>query len=893
MTRRVPEVTELFDTTAFEAALGQGHQPATHFREAVDAVGTALNDYFRQGVDINWLVHARACVIDEILRVAWRHFGLHRRDDLCLSAVGGYGRAELHPHSDIDVLILLDDSAAEGDNDTLERFVTLLWDMRLDIGHSVRTLSQCTEEAAKDITIVTNLMESRPIIGNASLHTAMMRATGPDRIWPSAEFYRAKWEEQIIRHNKYANTEYNLEPNIKSSPGGLRDIQMIGWIAKRHFNTAEIDALVARGFLTKEEYRLMNRGREYLWRVRWALHMISGRAEDRLLFDHQGELARLFGQVDDDKGLAVEKFMQTYYRWAMALGELNDLLVQLFDEAILRACEPEQLLEINQRFRIRNRYIEACNDRVFRQMPSAILEMFVLMAQNETIIGPRAATIRLIREARGLIDEQFRADPRNRQLFLELLRSPRKVATQLRRMNRYGILGRYLPEFGRIVGKMQHDLFHIYTVDAHTIEVIKNMRLLTYPDYAEKFPLAASVARRLPRSELLYIAGLYHDIAKGRGGDHSDLGAVDAERFCHDHGINARDTQLVVWLVKNHLIMSAVAQRRDISDPEVIRDFALTVGDQLHLDYLYALTVADINATNPNLWNTWRASLLRQLYLETKRALRRGLGDQIDKQEWIDEAQEAAIRILEDRGFDADEVLAIWNAPGDDYFLSEAPADIAWHTEAIARQRGHDPLILIKDTTNRLFEGATQVFVYTPYQRHLFALVASVFENLNLSIQDARINRSADGYAMDSYIILEASGEPIGDNPGRMDEIRRTLRRALADPTGYREVTQKHVPRQLKHFAQPTEVTIMTDVSKEQTVIEVITPDRPGLLARIGRIFVDFDVLLQNAKISTLGERVEDVFFITDTDGQPIEDQHVLEAMRQAICQQLDKQIAA
>lgn len=873
-------------------AIQQPSQRVAVFRDYLRENRELLDEQFKAGGDIHAIIRGRATVVDEVLQTAWQLYDWG--DDISLIAVGGYGRGELHPYSDIDLLILLDDDNGEDYRDSLESFIALLWDLNLAIGHSVRSLKQCVKAASEDITVATNIMESRTISGNATLLDKLLKLTGPDKIWSSRDFFRAKWDEQIERHRKFANSEYNLEPNVKSCLGGLRDIQMIGWIAKRHYGVDSLSELLKLGFLREEDLSILERGQSYLWRIRYALHMLTGREEDRLLFDHQRTIARMFGYEDDDARLAVEQFMQRYYRWALALGELNDLMIQHFDETILRACEAETIFKINPRFRVRNGHIEVTNSKVFQKTPSALMEVFVLMAQHEAIDGVRASTIRLIRDHRDLIDDKFRADPRNRRFFMEILRSRNKVALTLRRMVRFGILGKYLPEFGQIVGQMQHDLFHIYSVDAHIMELVKNLRRFNYPEYEEKFPVASRIVRRMDKPELLYLAGLYHDIGKGRGGDHSTLGAVDARRFCEDHGLSIRDTNLVCWLVEKHLLMSAVAQRKDISDPEVIRDFALEMGDQLRLDYLYALTVADINATNPSLWNSWRASLLRQLYAETKRALRRGLENVIDKQEWIAETQRTALARLEDHGFEESEVHAIWKDRGEDYFLRERAEDVIWHTRAIARH--HDirkPLILVKKSSNVDAEGATQIFVHTLEHDNLFAVVASALEQLDLNIQDARIYTSTAGYSLDTFYVLDADGKPIGDDEERCRQIVDFLSKHIQQPDRFPEFISKRTPRQLRLFSTPTRTTMATDINKGCSVLEVITPDRPGLLARIGRIFFDYDIKLQNAKIATLGERVEDVFFITNKQQQAIEDPALCETIQHAICKELDEQAAA
>ncbi|MEE8059906.1 MAG: [protein-PII] uridylyltransferase [Pseudomonadales bacterium] len=888
--------SNVFDPDLFLQALKSSSSPIALLKKNIERTTDYFHQQYQQGVYIRDLIWARASFIDQLLGASWQLFDWGDESDelISLIAVGGYGRGELHPHSDIDLLILLkDEQSVEKLQQNISDFVTLLWDINLDIGHSVRTIDQCHKAASEDITIVTNLMESRILTGPVQLHSRMMTQVGADKIWSSQSFFRAKWKEQIKRHQKHGNSEYVLEANIKNSPGGLRDIQMIGWIAKRHFGAEKLEQLVELGFLHEEEMNILNRGLDFMWRVRYALHMITGREEDRLLFDHQRTLAKMFGYDDDNAMMAVEQFMQYYYRWALSLGELNDVLMQHFDETILRACEAENVYEINPRFRVRNGHIEVANKKVFEKTPSALMEIFVLMGKNKNIDGARASTIRLIRKYRDLIDDDFRNDPRNARYFMEILRSPEKVALQLRRMLRFGVLGKYLPEFGKIIGQMQHDLFHIYSVDAHTMEVIKNMRRFHYADFKKKFPVAARVVHRLPKVELLYIAGLYHDIAKGRGGNHSTLGVIDARHFCERHQLANRDTNLVCWLVEHHLLMSAVAQRQDISDPDVINNFATTVGDQNHLDYIYALTVADINATNPKLWNSWRASLLRQLYIETKRALRRGLENPVDKSDWIADTQQAAIEHLEELGFTEEEIHTVWAGIDEDYFLREKVDGIVWHTEAISQHTNPDqPLILLKESGDLEFEGATQIFIHTKHQDTLFALMASGLEQLDLNIQDARIYNSGTGFTLDTFFVLDNKGEPIGNDPERIDHIKQFLLDHIKHTDKYLDVMQRRTPRQMRLFSVPTRTTLFTDVARGHSVLEVLTPDRPGLLARIGKIFFDFDIQLQNAKIATLGERVEDVFFITDKNQQPIEDPALCEAIQIAICKELDEQAA-
>lgn len=881
---------EMFDASTFKAQL-ESNNAIQNCKQAIANTTQYLHQQFRAGVQASDLIRLRAAFMDELLAALWdqQQWG---SSEVALVAVGGYGRGELHPHSDIDLLILLGEDS-EGCAEQLSNFLTLLWDVGLNIGHSVRNVAECVQCAADDITILTNLMEARVIRGPDELMQQVSELTGPDKMWSSKSFFQAKLEEQSARHKKFADTEYNLEPNIKSSPGGLRDLQIIGWIAERHFGVESLEQITAKEFLNAEEMAILITGRDFMWQVRYALHMITNREEDRLLFDHQRELAALWGFKDGDK-LAVEQFMQTYYRWALALGQLNEVLIQNFDQAILHQDKEDDISILNERFQIRNGYIEVRDENLFAQQPNALLEVFLLCGQHDNATGIAAPTIRLIRNNRDMIDDTFRSDTQNKEMFLQILRSPHEMTLQLRRMTRYGILGDYLPEFGRIMGQMQHDMFHTYTVDAHTLEVIKNTRRFHRPGMEDTFPVSSRVARRLRKIELLYIAALYHDIGKGRGGDHSELGAVDAKRFCVSHGLDEKDTELVVWLVSNHLLMSAVAQRKDISDPEVIQHFAEHVGDEEHLDYLLTLTVADINGTNPTLWNAWRGSLLRQLYTETRRALRRGLENPVNKQALVEQVRQASTELLEGRGFTAEELDEIWQSRGDDYFLRERTEDIAWHTEAIAGHHRRDrPLVLIRHDVESTVANTTQIFIHARNTAQLFSRICAALERLELNVYDARIYDANDGMSLDTFFVLDSSDQPITADGARLERIKEDLSETLDNDAGKVAIPEWHTPRAMKSFAMPTETRIYVDEAKNVSVLEVSTPDRPGLLARLGRIFVSFNVELQAAKIQTLGERVEDVFFITDDQQQAITDVELCNALQRAICDELDEQAAA
>ncbi|MEX0962535.1 MAG: [protein-PII] uridylyltransferase [Pseudohongiellaceae bacterium] len=885
--------TSLLDVDALQTELGQSTNKIKLLKRAIKTASNILDERYKANLSITEIVCGRAWVIDQLLILAWQAQDWPDAKDISLVAVGGYGRGELLPHSDIDILILTRKDNATRYKNCISSFLTLLWDIGLEIGQSVRSIKQCKKEALNDITVATALMESRTIYGPAELQTEMYALTTGKRVWPIKQFLRAKWDEQNARHRKYHDIDYALEPNVKTSPGGLRDIQTIAWIARRHFGASSFKDLVELGFLKESEQTMLNKGQQFLWKLRYGLHLLEGRREDRLLFDKQRELAKLFGYQDDEKSLGVEKLMKQYYRAVANMRALNDVLLQHFDEAILREGERVKIEKINNRFQIRNGYIEAIYPEVFKRYPSALLEIFVLMAQNPKIEAIRASTIRLLRDNRRLIDEEYRHDIRNITLFMELLRSPHKMTLQIRRMARYGILGRYLPEFGQITGQMQHDLFHIYTVDAHTLQVVENMRLFRLPDAAELYPVAAHIFNNLPKVELLYIAGLYHDIAKGRGGDHSTLGMVDAENFCVRHRLSSWDTKLVCWLVSKHLFMSMTAQRKDISDPEVIYDFAKVMGDKLHLDYLYTMTVADIRATNPELWNSWRASLMKQLYLNTKRALRLGLEDPVNREERIADKKETALTKLQERHIDEESIQQIWANANDEYFLRESSANIIWHTEAIALFTEPGALVSINELMQNTVEGATQIFIYTKNSNFLFAKSAAAFEKLNLNIQSARIFTSDNDYCMDTYTVLEASGKPVGNNPKRIAEIKQLVIQYLNSEMSTITPSRIRRSRKDKYFSHGIEINWLNSAERNFSTVEINCPDQSGILASIGKVFAENTVNIQDARLTTLGERVEDLFFVTDQAGKVIDDPALIEKITGELNSELEQRLGS
>lgn len=881
----------LFNSRVFTRQLAKSPSAISCFKASIKQAHSLLDERFRSGDKIETLIKDISWFADQILIQAWKRYDWGDAGDISLVAVGGYGRGELHPYSDIDIQIMLRRNNIRRHTTAIEGFLTFLWDINLEVGQSVRTIRENILHAGKDITITTALLESRTICGNPLLQQEVMTKLAEKKIWKPKSYFAAKKAEQLERHRKHDDIEYSLEPNIKAAPGGLRDLQTISWIARHYFGTGDFKDLVKRGFLLKTEYRDLIKGRNFLWKLRYGLHMINGRREDRLLFEHQRTLAEMFGYENDGNSLAIEKLMQQYYQAVLNIRVLNDVLLQLFDEEILRSGEKTKVRAVNNRFQIRDNYIEAKHTRVFQHTPMALIEIFMLMAQDRSIEGIRAATIRLLRNSLSLIDDDYRKDVRNISMFMELLRSPHRMVNQLRKMKHYGILSAYLPEFGRIVGQMQHDLFHIYTVDDHTLQVMENLRRFNHLDAEEKFPVASQITKLIPKPELLYIAGLYHDIAKGRGGDHSLLGVKDAEDFCKRHHLGKWDTALVGWLVKNHLVMSGTAQREDIHDPAVIKSFALLMGDQVHLDYLYVLTVADINGTNPNLWNTWRASLLRKLYFSTKRALSQGLEITVGKKSLIEDNQSKALNLLKDKNYTRGEVMAIWNNVDEDYFLRENPEDIDWQTEELAlhlQETKDEPLIVVRNTSLHRYEGATQIFVLATRTAFLFANLSTAFDCLNLNIQDARIYNMAGNKCITTFMLLELDGTPLTLNKHRLEEIQAMLHKYVIAPQALPGKQGSSPTRKQRHFTRNTVTTLTNHEGKPYSILEVLCPDRPGLLAVIAHIFVDMKINLLNAKITTLGENVEDVFFVTDSNDQPLLDPEISTSLLDKIRQRLD-----
>ncbi|MGB9991867.1 [protein-PII] uridylyltransferase [Pseudoduganella rhizocola] len=791
--------------------------------------------------------------VDAVLTTAWESAALPA--DTALVAVGGYGRGELFPYSDVDVLILLREQPDDATRHKLEELVQLLWDLGLEVGHSIRTVDECLSESKADITVQTSLLEARLITGSAALFEELLEKYNA-AMDPQA-FFHAKIAEMRQRHAKYEDTPYALEPNCKESPGGLRDLQVILWIAKAAGLANSWRTLATRNLITREEARhLMEKERAFK-DIRVRLHLHAGRREDRLVFDVQTAIAESLGFKADGDGVnmrrASEYLMQRYYWAAKTVTQLNTILVQDIEAHLFpQGCSS---IAINERFNDVNAFIDISSDDVFQKTPSALLEMFVLMTERPAIKGMTARTIRAMWNARNLIDDDFRASPVNRAYFLRILQAPQGIIHALRRMNEFSILGRYLPNFRKIVGQMQHDLFHVYTVDQHIMMVVRNMRRFTMSEHAHEYPFCSQLMANFPQPWLLYVAALFHDIAKGRGGDHSKLGVADVTQFCQDHGLSEEDTELVAFLVEQHLTMSQVAQKQDLSDPDVIQNFAKTVRDERHLTALYLLTVADIRGTSPKVWNAWKGKLLEDLYKMTLRVLG---GEAPNSDRELKNRQQEALATLRLYGLPPDAHEALWKQLDMAYFLRHEASDIAWQTRALYdRLNSEKPVV--KCRLAPIGEGL-QIAVYIKDQPDLFARICGYFDRKNFSILDAKIHTTKHGYALDTFLVTEQSFAKS------YRDIISLIEHEVCDLLQSNEPLQPPSKGRLSRLSrtfpvQPT-VDLRPDERGQYYLLSVAANDRTGLLYSIANVLTKYKVNLHTAKIMTLGERVEDVFLV-------------------------------
>ena len=817
------------------------------------------------GRDVHKALGRLAQLTDGVLQQLWKHAELE--SPLALLAVGGYGRGELFPFSDVDVLVLLPDTC-DADNDAglkarIESFIGSCWDTGLEIGASVRTLSNCLTESARDVTIQTALLECRLVVGSADLmrsfQTAFVAAMDPQA------FFVAKTLELRQRHTKYENTPYALEPNCKESPGGLRDLQVILWVSRAAGYGDNWQALAENGLATPFEIQQITRNESLLVRVRSRLHLLANRREDRLIFDLQNAVAESFGHTSEIPApgstskhvvRASEKLMKHYYWAAKAVAQLNQILLLNIEERLNPTTHA--LRRIDDDFNDKAGMIDVVSDDLYQRKPHAILATFLAYQTTVGVKGLSARTLRALYNARDLMDSGFRSDPVNRETFRKILLEPSGITHAMRLMNQTSVLGRYLWVFRRIVGQMQHDLFHVYTVDQHILMVLRNMRRFFIVEHAHEYPFCSQLASGWDKPWLLYIGALFHDIAKGRGGDHSDLGAVEVRRFCKQHGFAQEDTQLIEFIVREHLAMSRIAQKSDLSDPQVIADFAKRVGNERQLTALYLLTVADIRGTSPKVWNAWKGKLLEDLYRYTSRALG---GHAPDPDADVEARKREALVILALHTSPFESQKALWATLDVSYFMRHDAVDIAWHTKHLSRHvNTQHPIV----QSRRSPPGGTglQVMVYAPDQPDLFARICGYFDKAGFSVLDARIHTTLAGYALDTFQIISPSEDMSEHYRELTSMLENGLAKVIADAGPLPNPSRGRVSRRVKSFPIAPRVTLTPDEKGQRWLLNISASDRVGLLYSVARVLANHHLNLQLAKVATLGERVEDTFLI-------------------------------
>lgn len=823
-----------------------------------------LTQEFLQTLNISNVTSRLVNAVDEILIKLYQLHGLDVvNSPFCLIGLGSYGRRELQLHSDIDILILHTNTLSDSFLLKSEQFIQDCWDIGLEVSQQVSTPSEFTELASKDIGIISSFLDARMLCGRYSLYENLQYQTHPLHIWASHDYFFAKEKEQKKRYEKFRETAYNLEPNVKLGVGGLRDIQTLASIGKRHFGIKKLSDCIGFGFITPKEYEELINSQSILFQIRFALHIIAGKKEDRLLFDYQSKLAKFLGYKDTEHTLAIEQFMKSYFKVIKRSRELNEILLQWFSEVIV-FDQRISITPIDEYFQLSNQYIEVKHSKIFQNRPLALLEVFLQIAKNKEIKGVRANTIRLIRQHLYLIDKAFCSSFQATQIFLDILRTEHNPYEALQRMSRYGVLGYYLKPFAQVTGQMQYDLFHVFTVDQHTLFVIRNIGRFLNTEFSSQFKLASQIIQKIDHREVLYLAALFHDIGKGRGGDHSELGAQEAEIFASRHHLPPAKTTLLVWLVKHHLLMSTTSQRKDIYDPETIQSFCRIVPNEKYLDYLYLLTIADICATNPSLWNGWKDSLLKELYFSAQTMLSQNK-KVLDEIEMVDAKKEEAQEILVNEGVLPSSFINLWKSFKGKYFLHESPQVIARHTKAILNINQF-PLVLILPHHS---QGSTEVFVYMPHSDYRFAITTALLNNHFVTIQEATISTCKNNFDLDTYIILDRNNQALKDQQ-QIELIQKDLTRVLSSPTNLPDITNRRISRVQAHFQVPPKVTFQQVSQKPITQMFLITADRPGLLAKISQVFLKESIQLHNAKIATVGERVEDMFYISNKNSQPL-----------------------
>lgn len=850
----------------------------TDLKSALNDFNQAQKDAFLKGAQVRSLIYERAAYMDALLISLWRHYQLDKNEELALIAVGGYGRQELHPLSDIDLLVLIQKGMDETQQPFFSAFINLLWDLKLEVGHSVRTLDECIEMGLSDLSVATSLQETRLLCGKQAQYDLLTQRLQASDFWPSSAFYTAKLEEQKKRHARYHNTAYNLEPDIKLSPGGLRDIHTLRWIAARHLGTSELQEMSKQGFLTHGEYKELDECQTRLWQIRYALHLELRRYDNRLTFAYQAKVAEMLGYTGK-ANQGVERMMKDFYRTLGRVSELNKMLLRLFDQAINKNNAKTKTIPLSDDFQRKGKQIEARKPALFQARPDTLLTLFLHIANDKSIRSISAPTLRQLRTARRRLNRYLCEIPSAKEQFMALLRHPNALHKAFPLMHKHGVLAAYFPAWSHIVGQMQFDLFHAYTVDEHTMRLLAHIEGFSFEENRDNHPICYDINAKLAKPELLRLAAIFHDIGKGQGGDHSKIGAEIAHSFCLLHELSTSEANLVAWLVENHLLMSVTAQKKDIYDADVIREFAEMIKDEEHLDLLICLTVADIKATNPELWNSWKRTLLTELYYSTQKMLRLGLENPPDLRARIRHNQHLAAAILRRKNHAPYEINRLWHRFKADYFLRHTHKQIAWHSHHLLgseldkthigeintnKINQKKSLVLVSKYATR---GGTEIFIYSKDKPSLFARVVAALDRKNLSVHDAQITTSKDGFALDTFMVLDANGKAISND--RHAEITKGIEKSLQEiklaPLPKRNAAQK-----LLAFKVKTQINFLPVRHNKHSRIEFICLDKPGLLAQVAKVFAQNAINLQSAKITTIGERAEDFFIVTNQKKQAL-----------------------
>lgn len=832
------------------------------YKQRLHSVRETSIENHRKNPSIEAVVHETAAAIDTLLQDIWTEY-FEDQNEMSLVAVGGYGRSELNIHSDIDLLILhrLEHSVEQAlENSNVDAFIQFLWDIGLEVGISVRSLEDCLSLANEDISIMTTLLESRFLAGNEAMYSQFDEQLRQHSNWTNQSFFAAKVAEQIKRHERFDDTTYKLEPNIKKSPGGLRDIQTISWIANKIYGTSDPDRLMAIGLMTEDELFQFKESRNTLWSIRNDLHALRGRAEDRLLFSHQQDIAAARGYKDEPGLLAIEQLMRQYYRAAQKIRRLNDLILQLIDES-LHASESVNQIQLESDFYIENGYLGISDSTVFSRNPKQILHVFELYQQHHlSLKGLSANCARAIRESRSQIDDTFRNKAEHKAIFLGLFERENGLTHTLRKMHQYGILGTFLPVFSKIEGQMQHDLFHAYTVDAHTLMVIRNLRRTAVDRFVDEMPNITELMQRTKKRFRLYLAALFHDIAKGRGGNHDTLGAAEATIFGKQFGLKEKDTEMISWLVLTHLQMSKVSQREDLSNPEVIQRFSQRVGTQEHLDALYLLTIADIRGTSATTWTAWKGHLLKQLYEACCHVFSQLENTEADVARLIQDKQKQTLALL-DIPIEQRRLDQYWEMLDEDYFLMYSPKSIAWHASAICNASALD-LPVVKARYLSDIE-AEQYLVYTAYSDVLLSTLAGVFDRYAQNIVQARIHAANPGFTV---LMFTVTNEQSASDEAELEEHTAAMRHALLQAREHKAPIKKMLPSRLKQFTVEPQIMFAADSDGSQTMLSITALDQPGLIHLIATALAKCRIRLISAHIATAGEKAEDRFVVCQSN---------------------------